>query len=456
MSSIRHRTTLLLCSALGGLLILGAIIIYISIRSALVAQFDATLEAKAQALIVAADLDDDKIDIDFSVRDFAGFGAASQGDFFEIFGADGRSLARSPSLAGRSLPLPTGTRLPAYGAIRLPDGREGREVVVGFTPRDDGEARLGEVRVVVASHSGALSASLRSIALILAAVCVLGLGGTVALIRFSLARGLRPLDRLAAQVREIDVTQLHKRLPVEEVPEELKPVAGKVNEMLARLEEGFAREKRFTSHAAHELRTPLAELRVMVELIEQWPDEFDRDHAREMLRVIAESEGLLQALSLLSRTEAGGGAEVRETFTPGPVVVELLGKVETIAKSRGVSFLVQVGGGDVSTVPVLWRTILHNLLVNAATYAREGSVVQVELSPSHLAVTNDVDDLTPADLPHLTERFWRKSESRSDRTHSGLGLSIVAACAERLGARCLTSLEGSRLRVAVEWGKGLS
>lgn len=447
MSSIRRHTILLLCTAIGGLLILGGIVVYFSIRSALVAQFDATLEAKAQALIVASDLDDDKIDIDFSVRDFAGFGSASQGDFFEIFGANGRSLARSPSLAGHSLPL----NYPGYRMIRLPDGREGREVVVAFTPKDDGDARLGEVRVVVASYNGELAASLRSIAFILITVSLLGLGGTIVLIRMSLARGLRPLDQLAAQMREIDVTQLHRRLPAESVPDELKPVAGKVNEMLARLEEGFARERRFTSHAAHELRTPLAELKVMVELIEQWPDEFNRDHAREMLRVIAESEVLLQALSMLSRTEAGGEVAMPETFPLGPAVKELVDKAQVIGNERRITFQTSVEGENVSTAPVLWLAILQNLLSNAAAYAREGTCVEVQASPGQLAVSNEVDNLTAEDLPHLTERFWRKSESRSDRNHSGLGLSIVSACAAQLGAKCLTTLDGSRLRVSVEW-----
>jgi signal transduction histidine kinase len=235
------------------------------------------------------------------------------------------------------------------------------------------------------------------------------------------------------------------------VPEELKPVAEKINEMLSRLEEGFARERRFTSHAAHELRTPLAELKVMVDLIEQWPDEFNREHAREMLRVVAESEALLQALSLLSRAEAGGEMAVAETFSLGPSVQELIDKTQEIAGERRVTFQTCVEGESISTVLVLWRSILQNLLSNAASYAREGTVVEVEASPCHLSVSNDVDNLTSEDIPHLTERFWRKSESRSDRTHSGLGLSIVSACAAQLGAKCRTTLDGSRLRISVEW-----
>ncbi|MGA7881470.1 MAG: histidine kinase dimerization/phospho-acceptor domain-containing protein [Terrimicrobiaceae bacterium] len=93
----------------------------------------------------------------------------------------------------------------------------------------------------------------------------------VVIVHFCLKSGLRPLDELAERVRGIGVTHLHERLPTDQLPRELQPIAEKLNEMLKRLEEGFAREQRFSSDAAHELRTPLAELKVMTELVTRWP-----------------------------------------------------------------------------------------------------------------------------------------------------------------------------------------
>ncbi|MGA7393458.1 MAG: ATP-binding protein, partial [Terrimicrobiaceae bacterium] len=72
-------------------------------------------------------------------------------------------------------------------------------------------------------------------------------------------------------------------------------------------------------------------------------------------------------------------------------------------------------------------------------------------SPHHLTVHNQVRDLDPQDVPHLFERFWRKSESRSEKGHSGLGLSIVAACSESLGGACRATLENDRLAIEVQW-----
>ena len=95
--------------------------------------------------------------------------------------------------------------------------------------------------------------------------------------------------------------------------------------------------------------------------------------------------------------------------------------------------------------------ILNNLLRNAVSHAPTGSQILVSASAHHLTVRNQVRDLDPQDVPRLFERFWRKSESRSEKGHSGLGLSIVAACSESLGGTCQATLEGDRLAIEVRW-----
>ncbi len=98
MISIRRRATLLLCSALALLLLGGGAPVFWTIQAVLIAQLDANLAAKAQALIVGADLDEGEIEIDSDLLEFAGFEAREGDNYFEILGADGASLARSPSL----------------------------------------------------------------------------------------------------------------------------------------------------------------------------------------------------------------------------------------------------------------------------------------------------------------------------------------------------------------------
>src|SRR5690606_30267603 len=89
------------------------------------------------------------------------------------------------------------------------------------------------------------------------------------------------------------------------LPAELVPVATGLNEWLGRLEASFDRERRFSSHAAHELRTPLAELKSMAELGAMFPEEATPERSAEMLAVANELEALLEKLALLARADAG-------------------------------------------------------------------------------------------------------------------------------------------------------
>ena len=92
---------------------------------------------------------------------------------------------------------------------------------------------------------------------------------------------------------------------------------------------------------------------------------------------------------------------------------------------------------EIQTDPVLFRSILTNLVDNAVDYTPSGGTVRVgietEATRFTLQVCNTCSDLTPQDVSHFFERFWRKDGSRSNPEHSGLGLSLVKAFCERLG-----------------------
>ena len=99
------------------------------------------------------------------------------------------------------------------------------------------------------------------------------------------------------------------------------------------------------------------------------------------------------------------------------------------------------------TDPLLWTAILNNLLGNAVSHAPRGAHMLVEASTGCLAVSNEAPDFEAKDLPHLFERFWRKSEARSEKGC----LAVVAACADRLGARCRATLQNCLLRIEIRW-----
>jgi signal transduction histidine kinase len=446
MISIRWRLTILLCVAVGTLFIATGVGVFVAMKSLLRAQFDETLTAKARALITASDMDDGEVEIDLTVKNFAGFGKGGD-DYFEIRRTDGTEVLRSPSLR------PEKGEFPRIGEVEMPQGHEPRIekaklgdgslahlYVQRFNPKGGKKAGYPELYLVVASPLRGLHGQLAVLA------TVLGIAGTAALflmvpvIRLGLRRGLRPLDQLAADIGRIRSEELHQRLDGSKLPAELLPVAESLNDWLGRLEASFERERRFSSHAAHELRTPLAELKSIAELGATWPEEATTERCAEMVTVVNELEALLEKLSLLARADAGHQPVQHEAVDLPATVATALSRLEGKAEQRRIRFDTRVADAEFATDPVLWGAILQNLLGNAVAHAPEGSAVVVEASPGRLAVTNPAPELEPADLSHLFERFWRKDESHNGHDHSGLGMSIVGACATLLGGECRARL----------------
>lgn len=453
MKSIRKELAFKIGGGTLAVLLIGGAGLFLSLRGALVVQFDKVLSAKADALILASELDDDELEIDIDVLSFAGFGSGARGDYFVVLDEGGDEQVRSPSLGVEDLTMPRAfsSRAEGVGSLRLPEGVSGRSFWTTYEleAEEEGEPER-RMKILVASSDAVLRRTLRTMALFIGVFAATGLILILAISGSVVGSGLRPLEKMSEDVESIDISRLSTRLSLEGIPKELNGVAAKINELLDRLEDSFGREKRFTSNAAHELRTPLAELRTMTELGTRWPDEFTEEQGEEMLEVISNLETLLGTLSLLAKAES-------ET-SPSKVVVEIedcvaeeLDRLRPEMETRNLEVATAIGSGVFRSDPVLFRAILQNLLGNAVDYAPAGGVVQLHASPALLFVENEAPDLVPEDLTNLFSRFWRKSASRSERGHSGLGLSVVRASAEHLGGKCRSTLEDGRLRVEVEW-----
>jgi signal transduction histidine kinase len=444
MISIRWRLTILLCLAMGALLVATGVGVFIGMRHMLREQFDATLTAKATALITASEIDDGEFEIDLTVQDFAGFGS-EDGDYFEIRRMNGAVFLRSPSLLSANIEIGKEGKPPKNDEARireakLGDGRAARFYIQRFYPKDDKKGRYQDLFLIVASPVRSLQIQLALLGTVLAVAGGMALLLMVPIIRLGMGAGLRPLDKLSSEVRQIRPESLHQRLALDKLPAELVPVAESLNDWLGRLESSFDRERRFSSHAAHELRTPLAELKTMAELGAMWPEEATQERCAEMVVVANELEALLEKLSLLARADAGRQPVQREEVNLASSVASAASRVEARAAERGIRIDSRISGEAIETDPVLWATILQNLLGNAVSHAPEGSVVTLEASPQGLAVSNPAPDLDREDLDRIFERFWRKDESHSGYGHSGLGMSIVKACAGLLGTECRATL----------------
>ena len=456
MISIRLRLTILLCLTIGALFVAAGAGVFIAMRQMLWSQFDETLTAKGRALITASEIDDGEFEIDLTVQDFAGFGTGGS-DYFEIRRLDGSLFLRSPSLEVRAagswdfgMVPPPPDDAPLIDDGKLGDGGTARFFVQRFYPKDDYELSHKDLYLIVASPSAAMRAELLRLAWVLGVAGGVALLCMVPLIRLGLARGLRPLAELGRDLSAIRPDRLDQRLDATKLPEELVSVAERLNDWLSRLEESFEREKRFSSHAAHELRTPLAELRSMAELGVTWPEEATPDRFREMLAVTDELGSLLEKLSLLARADSRSLPVHVETIDLASTIHQALAREDGLIRKRKLETEVRIEPGEFSGDVVIWNSIVRNLIGNAASHAPPGSKVTVTAAPGRIVVSNPAPDLTAEDVSRLFERFWRKDESRSDRGHSGLGLSIVRACVRLLGGNCCAEITADgRLEVSV-------
>lgn len=249
------------------------------------------------------------------------------------------------------------------------------------------------------------------------------------LILLVVTRGLRPLAMLRRAIAGRDADNLQP-VRVSPASEELQPIMDELNGLLTRLGESFAREKRFTSDAAHELRTPLAVLRIHAEnALAAGGDAERREALGMLLRGVERASRLVEQLLTLARVEPG---DVERAFRPvrlAALVREELAALVPVATRRGQELDFAADGeyevlGDAALLGILVR----NLVDNALRYSPTDSLVQVRLSRkgearAELQVIDEGPGVEPAQVMRVFDRFYRGETGRGDG--AGLGLAIV-------------------------------
>jgi len=425
--------------------------IYFAARDELIEQFDDALRAKVLAVSSLTSNDSGKIQVDVSDRFFRGFRKESPEDYFEIWTIDDKPAVRSESLDGADLPQPDRPGRPRR--VRLPNGHTGWALLLKFSPAQEAsEHSDGEIKpqllLVVASDGENLAEALTELLSIGAVSGVLLAATMLWLIPRLLKRGLQPLAQLGEQATRIDADSLTTRFPTVGLAAELQPIVSRLNELLARLEISFERERRFSADLAHELRTPLAELRSLAECSIKWPESREAGADQEVLAVAMQMQTIVTNLLMLARAE--------QQQSVGPLApVDLKSSVEdawesyrTKAEERGLQMRWDLAPVVIQADAGLLRSILGNLFENAADYAPTGGEVQIRLQQNEagviLRVANQAEGLDPADVAKLFDRFWRKEEARSGGRHFGLGLPLARMFAQAMGWTLTAAMDQQR------------
>src|SRR5690606_5080273 len=238
------------------------------------------------------------------------------------------------------------------------------------------------------------------------------------------------------QAAEMGAASLHERFATQAMPLEIVPIVARLNDLMARLEEGFERERRFSGYLAHELRTPLAAIRSTSEVALKWPEQATTEDHAGIARLAARLQQTVDGLLVLARAETLSAEIVREDVALRPLVEECVALHAERAREREITFNPQLDETAVlQTDARLLRIIMTNLIANAVEYAPPRSEVTLACRATDrlFEVTNAAPALTAEDVPHLFERLWRKDAARSDASQAGLGLSLAQSCAKALG-----------------------
>ena len=450
MISIRRQLTRRLLGTTLGLLGLGLAALLGVACYAVVHQFDLALRTKALAISTVTAVTGDSVRVEFTDRFLQGFDDKRPVDFFQLWLPGGATIARSESLGKAELRREIGTYdKPRYFLCTLPTGRPGRAVGFAFKPKQPkGTARPLEVELVVASDREDLEETLWQLLGLATGCAVLLLAATLWVVPRVLRRGLQSLDRLGEQAAHIDAGSLAARFPVGELPEELRPIGGRLNDLLARLEQSFERERRFSADLAHELRTPIAELRSMAECALKWPESRDPATDSEVLAIARHMESLTASMLALARGENGQLAGPAETIDATALIQSTWRPFAVQAEARGLQVKFSLSPSTVAADPVLLRSILTNLFDNAVAYAPEAGPIHIALERHGtgvvVLVSNPSGSLEAADVARLFDPFWRKEAARSGGQHVGLGLSLARTFARAMGWTLSATLDAQR------------
>ncbi|EPL6454111.1 MULTISPECIES: quorum sensing histidine kinase QseC [Providencia] len=246
-----------------------------------------------------------------------------------------------------------------------------------------------------------------------------------------LTRALRPLKDVANQLYRRKPNELTP-IRVTRIPSEARPIIDSVNGLFGRINQMFVRERQFTSDAAHELRSPLAALKVQAEVVQIAGDDREiRRHAvANLTEGIDRATRLVDQLLTLSRLESSAQLEDTSELTWEALINAAVKEIEPEAISQQTTIIQTV----VSTPKpfqgqaLLLSVLLRNLLHNAIRYGKEKGEVKITLYAEHLEIQDNGEGVSPEVLQRLGERFYRPPGQ--EKTGSGLGLSIVKRIAQ--------------------------
>ena len=291
---------------------------------------------------------------------------------------------------------------------------------------------------------------------------VLGIGLPIcAIIGYWLARNsLQPLREMAATVQRIRSSNLDERIEAAGLPADLSSLAERFNAMLGRLQDSFARLSRFSADIAHELRTPVNNMRIEVEVAlgkARTVDEY-RETLGSCLEECERLGRIIDSLLFIARAEDPRTQIHKERVNVALELERVREFYEAPAAEAGVQFSVSCPADAVAPLDrILFQRAVSNLVANALRHTPPSGRVSVAAGRDNGELRVDVADtgrgIAPDDLPHVFDRFYRADRARSNAFGNvGLGLAIVKSIVQLHGGSITAQSrpnEGTRMSIRI-------
>ena len=423
------------------------LIVYNTISHTMFKQFDSSLESAANMMSASVEQDTEKLNFELEAEMMPEFTSDKRPAYYEIWRDDGTVIKKSSSLGDDNLIRfsPATGKSHAFKSFVMKNGIPVRAVAINFQPSAENDSSTvnssQSLALILARNTSKLLAQLQSLKYLLSIVSAIILGLAYAVVQVVVKQSLSPLSAVAAQIDNIRENNLKSRITGENMPDEILPIQRQLNSLLERLEASFERERAFNTNVAHELRTPLAGIRSIIDVTltrNRNAAEY-RSALSETLEIVNNMQTMIAKLRELTKIENGQLLAGMEQIKPAELVNKCWRPFSDKAVAAKIVFENLIDTNLVCKSDEAGLLIIFsNLLDNAAEYTNHSGRITITSrkidTDIELIFENTGNQLTEQQAKTAFDCFWQGDVSRSSTgVHFGLGLALVKQFTELLG-----------------------
>jgi signal transduction histidine kinase len=463
MNSIKKKLSRYISISISVLLVTLFFITDISVDSWISNEFDRAMITKSGLLETLVSEEPGEIDFDFADEFMPEFSGANDPEYFQLW-RDNKVFERSETLKLfdiNTLPkLYVALHESTITDITLPDGRSGRMYFAKFKPQIDSDVReehgltkeefaknQKSMEIAYATSNEGLNQILWLVDIIFIFTSIAAVIAVRIIVFNVVERGLKPLDKLNAELKQINLNSEISEISTNKLPEELIAIVSGINHFISENKLLYSREKRITSDIAHELKTPIAELLNLTEVAIKFPHEkqLADSFKTDVLAITERLKNIVNGILLLQKSTCSSELITQEIniYTLLNTIVSLENKT-----NRDVTVNFNNQRANIYTNEFALKTVLTNLINNALYYSPTTAPIIITVEPYIntkkviIKITNISEfEYSEADLALFFEPLWQKDSSRTSEERYGLGLAIVKSYCDKLGASLTVAIE---------------